>query len=72
MAIALGVLGWNAYKTQELAAAVAGITSSLTDGKERFRDSDRELIDLRARIVQCEIGLAKIKTVCPCLPPEKD
>jgi len=68
MAIALGVLGWNAYKTQELAAAIAGITAALSDGKERFRESDRELIDLRARVVQCEIDVAKIKAICPGKP----
>jgi hypothetical protein len=68
MAIALGVLGWNAYKTQELAAAIAGITQALRDGQEKFHVNDRDLIDLRARVVQCEIGLAQIKAICPSKP----
>jgi hypothetical protein len=51
LAIAIGVLGWLTYETSETGKKVSAMTQAAST-------SDRELLDLRARVAKLEIEFA--------------
>lgn len=61
LACLIGVGGWNAKTTFDMSREVSSITSALSAGEKRDSTQERDLIELRARITQCEIEIAKLK-----------
>ncbi|EIQ01037.1 hypothetical protein OpiT1DRAFT_05601 [Opitutaceae bacterium TAV1] len=54
LTVMLGVMGWVGYTVQETSKQVSAIT-------ERVGFSDREIIELRTRMSQLELDVARVK-----------
>ena len=54
LAIAIGVLGWVGYEVSDLGKKVSAITQATST-------TDRDLLDLRARVAKLEIDFASFQ-----------
>lgn len=61
IAAVLSVMSWVGYTTQQTSVAVAVAAEKAASAAERAAVHDRELLDLRARMLQCEIAIARFR-----------
>ena len=61
MAIALGVLAWIARTTHQSAKSIAVVDARMEHGGRKFEQHELEILNLRARVTECEIDLARLK-----------
>ena len=60
-AIVIALLGWIAITVQETSVKVARMEEGLNAGVVRDANQERDIVELRARVVTCEIGLATLR-----------
>jgi hypothetical protein len=61
LACLLGVCGWGAKTTFDMSRELSTLSADLRASDRRVAAFDIDLNELRARITQCEIDLARIK-----------
>lgn len=59
--IFIGLLGWNLKTTQEISVSMSSIVSAVQAGKEKDSAHDREMIELRTRVTQCEKDVIELR-----------
>ena len=60
-AVVIALLGWIALTVQETSVKLARVEESLSSGVIRDSNQERDIVELRARVVSCEIGLATLR-----------
>ena len=65
LTIITGLLIWSGNTIQQTSIAVAKITEVVSNQKEHSTNQDREILEIRARIAQIEIDLARLKARNP-------
>jgi hypothetical protein len=57
-AVTVPLIGWNLAKTAHLNAAVAAMDAAKVEAHKRI---DYELVELRARITQCQVSVTALQ-----------
>lgn len=60
-AIVIALLGWIAITVQETSVKIARVEEAMSAGVVRDNNQERDIVELRARVVSCEIGLATLR-----------
>jgi hypothetical protein len=60
-AIVIALLGWIAITVQQTAVKMGHVEEGLSFGATRDSTNERDIVELRARVVACEIGLATLR-----------
>lgn len=59
--IFISLLGWNLKATQEILVSMSAIAQAVEVGKDKESLHEREMIELRTRVTQCEKDVVELR-----------